>query len=160
MIELNIAACSVNKYYRSVGNRVCISADGRIFKKKIDFLLNNYEKVMGKVKLKLGFYFKDNRKRDADNYLKVLIDCLKNKLFEDDDQIYILEVKKFIGCIDKISIEVITLNEDENKEIDDLKIEGNKNKKLEKNEKLEKLKLEKIEKLKLEKIEKLKLDKI
>ena len=34
MIELNIAACSVNKYYRNVGNRVCISADGRIFKKK------------------------------------------------------------------------------------------------------------------------------
>ena len=57
MIELNIAACSVNKYYRNVGNRVCISADGRIFKKKIDLLLNNYEKTIGKIKLTLHFYF-------------------------------------------------------------------------------------------------------
>ena len=106
MIELNIAGCSVNKYYRNVGNRVCISADGRIFKKKIDLLLNNYEKTIGKIKLTLHFYFRDNRKRDADNYLKVIIDCLKNKLFEDDDQIYILEVKKFIGCMDKICIDI------------------------------------------------------
>jgi len=132
MIELNIAGCSVNKYYRNVGNRVCISADGRIFKKKIDLLLNNYEKTIGKIKLTLHFYFRDNRKRDADNYLKVIIDCLKNKLFEDDDQIYILEVKKFIGCMDKICIDIRNLNEIENKEIDDLKEEGIKLKKIEK----------------------------
>jgi len=142
MIELNIAACSVNKYYRNVGNRVCISADGRIFKKKIDLLLNNYEKTIGKIKLTLHFYFRDNRKRDADNYLKVLIDCLKNKLFEDDDQIYILEVKKFIGCMDKICIDVRSLNEIENKEIDDLKEEGIKFKKIEKDKiKEQKLKI-------------------
>lgn len=146
MIELNIAACSVNKYYRNVGNRVCISADGRLFKKKIDLLLNNYEKTIGKIKLTLYFYFRDNRKRDADNYLKVLIDCLKNKLFEDDDQIYILEVKKFIGCIDKIFIDIRNLNEIENKEIDDLKEEGIKLKKIQK----DKLKQEKS-KLKQEK---------
>lgn len=145
MIELNIAACSVNKYYRNVGNRVCISADGRIFKKKIDLLLNNYEKIFGKIKLTLHFYFRDNRKRDADNYLKVLIDCLKNKLFEDDDQIYILEVKKFIGYMDKICIDVRKLNEIENKEIDDLKEEGIKLKKIEKDKvKQEKSKLKNI----------------
>ena len=43
-------------------------------------------------------YFKDKRKRDLDNYNKVLIDCLKNKLFEDDDQIYKLYMEKHIGC--------------------------------------------------------------
>ena len=131
MIELPIAACSVNKYYRSVGHRVIISKDGREFKKKIDLLLNNYEKILGEVKLILHFYFKDNRKhRDIDNYLKVIIDCLKNKLFEDDDEIMELNVKKFIGCgFDKICIDVIALTNDEKLYLENIKKNGEKIKK-------------------------------
>ena len=45
MIELPIMACSVNKYYRSWKGRVLISKDGREFKKEVDLLLNNYEKI-------------------------------------------------------------------------------------------------------------------
>ena len=105
MIELPIMACSVNKYYRTWQGRVLISKDGREFKKEVDLLLNNYEKVLGKIKLTLILHFKDKRKRDLDNYNKVLIDCLKNKLFEDDDQIYQLYMEKHIGCgFNKISI--------------------------------------------------------
>tara|TARA_B110000114_G_C15087369_1_gene396785 strand:+ start:2152 stop:2655 length:504 start_codon:yes stop_codon:yes gene_type:complete len=107
MIELPIMACSVNKYYRTWQGRVLISKDGREFKKEVDLLLNNYEKVLGKIKLTLILHFKDKRKRDLDNYNKVLIDCLKNKLFEDDDQIYQLYMEKHIGCgFNKISIYV------------------------------------------------------
>ena len=97
MIELPIMACSVNKYYRSWQGRVLISKDGRIFKKDVDMFLNNYVKVKGKIKLTLILYFKDKRKRDVDNYAKVLIDCLKNKLFEDDDMIYKLYMEKHIA---------------------------------------------------------------
>ena len=105
MIELPIAACSVNKFYRSWQGKLLISKDGREFKKEVELLLNNYEKVLGKVKLTIILYFKDYRKRDVDNYCKVLIDCLKNKLFEDDDQVYQLYVEKHIGCgYDKICI--------------------------------------------------------
>ena len=105
MIELPIMACSVNKYYRSWQGRVLISKDGREFKKEVDLLLHNYEKIMGKIKLTLILHFKDKRKRDLDNYNKVLIDCLKNKLFEDDDQIYQLYMEKHIGCgFNKITI--------------------------------------------------------
>lgn len=107
MIELPIMACSVNKYYRSWNGRVLISKDGREFKKEVDLLLNNYEKILGKIKLTLILYFKDKRKRDLDNYNKVLIDCLKNKLFEDDDQIYQLFMEKHIGCgFNKICIHI------------------------------------------------------
>ena len=111
MIEIPIMACSVNKYYRSWQGRVLISKDGREFKKEVDLLLNNYEKVLGKIKLTLILHFKDKRKRDLDNYNKVLIDCLKNKLFEDDDQIYQLYMEKHIGCgFNKISIDIESID--------------------------------------------------
>ena len=42
--------------------------------------------------------FKDRRKRDCDNYTKSVIDSIKNILFEDDDMIYELIVRKQIGC--------------------------------------------------------------
>ena len=80
--------------------------------KKSDLLLNNYEKILGKIKLTLILYFKDKRKRDLDNYNKVLIDCLKNELFEDDDQIYQLYMEKHIGCgFNKICIIVDPIEE-------------------------------------------------
>ena len=104
-------ACSVNKYYRTWQGRVLISKDGREFKNEVDMLLNNYQKVLGKIKLTLILYFKDKRKRDLDNYNKVLIDCLKNKLFEDDDQINQLYMEKHIGCgYNKICINVESID--------------------------------------------------
>ena len=130
MIEIPIMACSVNKYYRSWQGRVLISKDGREFKKEVDLLLNNYEKVLGKIKLTLILHFKDKRKRDLDNYNKVLIDCLKNKMFEDDDQIYQLYMEKHIGCgFNKISIGIDSIEVEQ--------IEPNVNEKNEKNEKTE-----------------------
>lgn len=147
MIELPIAACSVNKFYRSVGHRVIISKDGREFKKKIDLLLNNYSKITGEVKLTLHFYFRDNRKhRDIDNYCKVIIDCLKNKLFDDDDEIMELNVKKFIGCgFDRIDIDVVALTDEEKNYLKELKIGGDNIKKQKAKEKKE---LDKLKKLK------------
>ena len=113
MIEIPIQACSVNKYYRSCHGRVLISKEGRDFQKELELLLPSYEKVYGKIKLTVLLYFRDNRKRDLDNYNKVLIDCLKNKLFEDDDQIYQLYMEKYIGCgYDKICVHIDKLEED------------------------------------------------
>ena len=130
MIELPIITCSVNKYYRS-WQGVLISKDGRVFKNEVDMLLNNYQKVLGKIKLTLILYFKDKRKRDLDNYNKVLIDCLKNKLFEDDDQIYQLYMEKHIGCgFNKISIDIESIEEKFNNidKIEEKKKEKNKRK--------------------------------
>tara|TARA_B000000565_G_C23774723_1_gene373624 strand:- start:1679 stop:2110 length:432 start_codon:yes stop_codon:yes gene_type:complete len=131
MIELPIMACSVNKYYRSWQGRVLISKDGRIFKKDVDMFLNNYVKVKGKIKLTLILYFKDKRKRDLDNYNKVLIDCLKNRLFEDDDQIYQLYMEKYIGCgFNKICINVESIDDSQmDNQITENNIEDNNNKK-------------------------------
>lgn len=133
MIELPIMACSVNKYYRSWQGRVLISKDGREFKKEVDLLLHNYEKITGKIKLTLILHFKDKRKRDLDNYNKVLIDCLKNKLFEDDDQIYQLYMEKHIGCgFNKISIGIESINVEQIEPPDNIKIKTKKTTKKEK----------------------------
>ena len=133
MIELPIMACSVNKYYRSWQGRVLISKDGREFKKEVELLLNNYEKILGKIKLTLILYFKDKRKRDLDNYNKVLIDCLKNKLFEDDDQIYQLYMEKHIACgFNKICIVVESI---EVEQIENTNIEKKSKKTLKKEKK-------------------------
>jgi len=119
---LLIKPMSVNSFYRTFQNRILISKDGRVYKKKIVELLGtNFQKILGRVKLTLYFYFDDLRKRDIDNPQKPLLDVFKDVLFEDDDQIYKLELKKFIGTgEDKIYIKIEELNEEENKEIDNL----------------------------------------
>ncbi len=78
MIEIPIQACSVNKYYRSCYGRVLISKEGRDFQKELELLLPSYEKVYGKIKLTVLLYFRDNRKRDLDNYNKVLFFFIKS----------------------------------------------------------------------------------
>ena len=90
---------SVNHSYRAYRGRVVLSARAREFKEKVAKSLGEaFNKITGKVKLDVTFHFKDKRKRDIDNYLKVLLDSLKGLAFEDDDQIYELTVKKHIGC--------------------------------------------------------------
>ena len=112
MIEIDMLACSINSFYRTFRGRMLISKNGREFKKDIEEFINKYDKTLGKIKLVLTFHFKDKRKRDVDNYAKVLIDCLKNKLFEDDDQIFQLEMEKHIGMeSNKIFIDVISLED-------------------------------------------------
>lgn len=44
--------------------------------------------------VKVVFGFKDARKRDLDNYLKVTLDSLQNIIFADDSQIDVLLVKR------------------------------------------------------------------
>ena len=56
MIEIPIMACSINKYYRSWQGKVLISKDGREFKKRVELLLNNYQKVYGKIRLTIIIY--------------------------------------------------------------------------------------------------------
>ena len=50
----------------------------------------------GLVSVIVRYYFKDKRKRDVDNFHKALIDGLKGIAFEDDSQIVLLCLEKFI----------------------------------------------------------------
>lgn len=49
---------------------------------------------VGRLVAKVIFNFKDNRRRDLDNYLKVTLDSLQGIIFADDSQIDVLFVKR------------------------------------------------------------------
>ena len=90
---------SLNSAYKKFKNRIVLSKDSKDFKQLLaDNVSDNFRPLQGHIKLTVVFMFADNRKRDIDNYLKVLIDAMKNIIFEDDDQIYKLDITKHIGC--------------------------------------------------------------
>jgi len=103
-------AVSVNGAYGYAGKHVYLRANAKKFKKDISNALPPFPpKIFGPVKLKIRFYFKDKRKRDVDNYLKVFIDSVKNKLFEDDNEVEKIVVSKRSDCdCDKIKLIVYT----------------------------------------------------
>ena len=63
-----------------------------------------------KVMLSLSLFFKDERKRDVDNYTKLVIDSLKGICFEDDSQVYDLNITKAVDSSEpRIMVEVSKL---------------------------------------------------
>lgn len=108
---LPFRAPSVNTYWRKWNNRMVISKAGREFKKKAsnifskEFLEDNPYDCILKVKIELRF--KDERRRDIDNYNKALLDSMSGIVFKDDCLIQEMNLKKYSGCEkDEIIIEI------------------------------------------------------
>lgn len=114
LFEIPLRPLSVNHYFGSKGTRRFITEKGREFKSQFHELLpKDLVKITGNVELCIHFNFKDRRKRDVDNYLKLLLDCLKNVVIDDDDQIYKLTVSKRIGTgKDNMIISVASYDQD------------------------------------------------
>jgi crossover junction endodeoxyribonuclease RusA len=70
---------SINHYYRHVGHKTLISAEGRAYKKTVAAYVLNAGLLMCKARVSMWFVFHapDNRARDGDNLLKPLTDALK-----------------------------------------------------------------------------------
>lgn len=88
---------SVNHYYRHVGPRVLISREGRRYRELVVAKLKaeKTEMFTGSVELHIELYPPDNRRRDADNSLKCLLDAFTHGgLYEDDSLIRKLTVIK------------------------------------------------------------------
>jgi Holliday junction resolvase RusA-like endonuclease len=88
---------SVNQAYSFTNKKMYMNKDAKEFKNKINELVKDEKKIYGKVKLYVEFGFKDKRKRDVDNYLKLFIDSIKNILIEDDSEIITIVSKKIIS---------------------------------------------------------------
>ena len=99
--SFNFLPVSVNSSYRSFKSRVYKSQKLKDFKKKMDDMFDtfeNVEKLEGKLSIDIVFEMKGSRKRDIDNMMKSLLDSLEGKVFENDNQIYEMNVKKFENC--------------------------------------------------------------
>lgn len=91
-------APSVNHYWRHVGTKVLISAEGRLYRRRVNHeALVQRAKRFGAAPLEvlIDAYPPDRRKRDLDNLLKGLLDSLTHAgVYGDDSQINELSIKR------------------------------------------------------------------
>lgn len=88
---------STNHLYRHRGHLVYMTAEGRALKESYIWQIKSQYKgtpKKGRISLRLDLYFGDKRKRDIDNYNKILLDSLTGILYEDDSQIDFLTITK------------------------------------------------------------------
>jgi Holliday junction resolvase RusA-like endonuclease len=90
---------STNHAYRHHGKFVYMSAEARSLKKDYQWQIMSQWKrksLEGDIELEIKLYFKDNRRRDWDNWHKLTMDSMNRLVFEDDSQIKKATVEKFI----------------------------------------------------------------
>lgn len=80
---------SVNRYWRRVGNKTLLSAEGRIYKENVSIICiaNRITPTDGRIRVAIMAYPPDKRKRDIDNIAKAILDGLAGHAYEDDEQI-------------------------------------------------------------------------
>lgn len=74
-----------------------MSADGKALKEDYQWQLKSqYKKkpLTGDIDMRVELFFGDERKRDIDNYNKILLDSMSGIIFEDDSQIQSLLIIK------------------------------------------------------------------
>lgn len=98
---------SVNTYWRNFNGRMLLSKEGRQFKKDMQSFLQTQrrgEPLKSDLKVTIALHFKDNRRRDVDNFSKAILDSMTGIIYDDDSQIQELTVKKTIGCDENLII--------------------------------------------------------
>lgn len=81
---------SVNRYWRYTRCGVRISRAGRMYRDQVGLLLlvQRAKPLAGDLEMEVDLHPPDNKRRDADNALKAILDaCQAGGLYEDDYQI-------------------------------------------------------------------------
>ena len=90
----------VNQKYGVINGKLLLTKKYRSCKSDIANELHyatlKQELITDPVVLKVVQYFGDNRKRDCDAYLKVLLDAMEDVIIKDDNQIQELHVYKHV----------------------------------------------------------------
>jgi len=99
MIVLKGNPLSTNSLYRYAcrGRHPCMymTKEGKALKEQYQWEMKAQGKKMkGKLHVSIYLYFGDKRKRDIDNYNKILLDSGNGILWEDDSQIAFMEISK------------------------------------------------------------------
>ena len=103
-LEYTIPFCppTVNKYWGRSGRNVYVSNEGKNFKYNVQTYMMTQKKKLSKEKLEVDLIlnFKNENRRDIDNFCKGIFDSLTGILWEDDSQIIKLHINKNIGTGD------------------------------------------------------------
>ena len=113
--EIPFGPDSVNTHWRTskYGGQY-LSKAGRQFRENVQNFIKTQKYIIftKKIKVNIELYFKDNRKKDIDNYFKAILDSFNGFLYTDDSFIYELKSTKKLGCDrDYFVIEVEELQE-------------------------------------------------
>ena len=98
ILDLPFLPPSVNACFRSYKGRVIKSARLKLFEQQmIQHFADNedgIEMIEGHLKLTIEFSLPNKRSIDIDNLLKSLLDSLEGVVFENDSEVYELQVTK------------------------------------------------------------------
>lgn len=98
-IVLKTKPIPVNQKYSVIRGRMLLSKTYRDTKTAMEWEIRSTWRIAphtGSVAVNVLFYYGDNRKRDIDAYLKILLDAMSGTVYEDDSQIDELHVFKMV----------------------------------------------------------------
>lgn len=90
---------TTNTLYRRHGHIIYMTKEGKDYKEMCQWEIKSKYKDKPRkedVSVIIEFYFKDSKRRDLDNFLKIILDSFTGFLWEDDSQIIELVLRKFI----------------------------------------------------------------
>lgn len=102
---------SNNNLYFNVAHGRVMSAKGKDMKTEYQWEIKRQYKhkpLKDAVTVIIDLYFKQERKRDVDNYNKLLLDSGTGLLWEDDSQIWELTIRKWVDK-DNPRVELIVM---------------------------------------------------
>jgi crossover junction endodeoxyribonuclease RusA len=86
---------SVNRLYRKWGGHMVLAPAARAYKKSVRLrLLGHIKPTTGRVDLTVRLFPPDKRRRDIDNILKCLLDALQGSIYENDSQVWHLDLTR------------------------------------------------------------------
>lgn len=99
---------TVNSHWIITRRGKALSKEGKQFRKDVQNYIKLYKiyRFVGDIKVRIKLFFKDKRKRDVDNYLKGILDSFNGILWNDDSQIYCLQVTKELSKDNFFEIEI------------------------------------------------------
>ncbi len=114
-LELNCVPPTSNHIWKPRGNGKgnYLTDEGRSFKDLVAYMAAAKWKSLPSKKLfmfEVVLVFPDKRKRDVDNYHKILQDALEGVVYENDSQVIDLHITKMFGKEAKTTIKVQEIN--------------------------------------------------
>lgn len=99
LITLEGAPKSTNHLYKPTHRGIYLTQEGKALKEDYGWQAKSQWKTVplkGSLEVSIKLFFPDQRRRDWDNWHKLSMDALTGIAYEDDSQIEIAHVEKFI----------------------------------------------------------------